>query len=107
MDLYAGYAQSGRYTRVDAMRRAADKAAKIHSLAKVSDPVPEPAPDNVVNIKKSDVAAKDRLAERQPPKMEGGAVSAEEPTVDVSSMSDEQWEGLPESTKRRLRGDIL
>ena len=107
MDLYVGYAQSGRYTRVDAMRRAADKAVKIHNLQRVSEIDPEPAPDNVVNIKKSDVAAKAKLAERQPPKMEGGAVSESEPTIDLNSMSDEEYGALPESTKRRLRGDIL
>jgi hypothetical protein len=108
MDLYVGYAQSGRYTRVDAMRKAADNAARIHGLDKIGTAdVPEPAPDNVVNIKKTDVATKAKMAERQPPRMEGGAAGKDEPRIDVNSMSDEQWEGLPESTKRRLRGDIL
>jgi hypothetical protein len=107
MDLYVGYAQSGRYTRVDAMRKAADNAVKIYGLNQVTDPEPEPAPDNVVNIKKTDVATKAKMAERQPPRMEAGTAGKEEPRVDVNSMSDEQYESLPESTKRRLRGDIL
>jgi hypothetical protein len=108
MDLYADFAQSGRYNRVDALRKASQMAAKLHGLDHSSTPeAATPTPDNVVNIKKSDVAAKAKLAERQPPKMEGGAVSAQEPTHDLGSMSDEQFEALPESTKRRLRGDIL
>jgi hypothetical protein len=105
MDLYVGYAQSGRYTRVDALRKASEKAVKIHGLDAVD--APQPSADNVVNIKKTDVASKARLAERQPPRMEGGAAGKEEPRVDVNSMSDEQYQALPESTKRRLRGDIL
>lgn len=107
MDLYLGYAQSGRYNRVDAMRKAAEKTVKIHGLTKVSEMASEDVPNNVVNIKKTDVASKAKIAERQPPRMEGGAAGKEEPRVDVNSMSDEQYEALPESTKRRLRGDIL
>jgi hypothetical protein len=106
MDLYVGYAQSGRYTRVDAMRRAADKAVKIHGLSKADEPAPETPPDNVVDIK-PDVAAKARIAEKQPPKKQSGGHEQEEPRVDVSSMPDEQFKALPESTKRRLRGDVL
>lgn len=105
MDLYVGYVQSGRYSRVDAMRKAADNSVKIHRLSKAD--APEPVPDNVVNMKKPDVASKAKLAERQPPRMEGGSAGKNEPRVDVNSMSDEQYEALPESTKQRLRGDIL
>lgn len=107
MDLYLGYAQSGRYNRIDAMRKAADKAVKLHNLQKAGVAAETAVPDNVVNIKKTDVATKAKAAERQPPRMEGGTVGKEEPRVDVMSMSDEQYEALPESTKRRLRGDIL
>ena len=107
MDLYVGFANSGRYTRTDAMRKAADKAVKIHDLQPAGATDVPPPPDNVVNINKPDIAAKAKLAERQPPKMQGGGAGKEEPRVDVNSMSDEQYSSLPESTKRRLRGDIL
>lgn len=105
MDLYLGYAQSGRYSRVDAMRKAADKAAQLHNLKKTGKE--EPLPDNVVNLKAPNIAEKAKVASSQPPRKESGASGKEEPRVDVMSMSDEQYQSLPESTKRRLRGDIL
>lgn len=107
MELYLGYAKSGRYSRVDAMRKAADKAVKIHGLQAVGDVPAQEPPDNVVSITKPDIASKAKMAERQPPKTQAGVSGKDEPTVDINSMSDEQYAALPESTKRRLRGDIL
>jgi len=110
MDLYVGYARSGQYTRVQALQRAADKAAKMHGLTATTAEVPndEPAPDNVVDIKPTDAKKKADVANAQPPAMESRAEGEnEEPRVDVNSMSDEEFDSLPESSKRRLRGDIL
>ena len=105
LDLYVGYAQSGIYTRVQALQRAADKAAKIHNLD-----VPyevEEVPDNVVDIKKPDVEKKAGIANAQPPVAESTSKDKEEPQRDFGSMSDEEFEALPESTKRRARGDFV
>jgi len=105
IDLYVGYAQSGRFTRVEALQRAAERAAKLHDLVKTGA---EEVPDNVVDIKRTDVKAKVDVANNQPPEIKGKAKGeSQEPITDVSSMSDEQFDALPESTKRRLRGDIL
>lgn len=107
MDLYVGYAKSGIYTRVQALQRAAAKAAKMHGLTPSSEP-PEEVPDNVVDIKPTDVKSKVAADKAQPPAMESAAEnSTEEPIKDFNSMSDEEFEALPESTKRRARGDFL
>ncbi len=106
LDLYVGYAKSGAYTRVQALQRAADKAAKIYGLSATSD-VTEETPDNVVDIKKPDGKKKAAVANAQPPAMENTGGGSEEPKIDVNSMSDEEFDALPESSKMRLRGDIL
>jgi len=101
LDLYVGYAKSGLYTRVQALQKAADNAAKIHAL-------PEPEPDNVITMKQPDTKKKIKAAKDQPPAMEGRAAEGEaEGHRDLNSMSDEEYEALPESTKRRMRGDFL
>jgi len=108
LDLYIGYARSGNYTKVQALQKAATQAAKIHDLKATSDVTEDSKPNNVVDIKKTDVAAKAKVDEAQPPAMEARADGAhEEPRTDVMSMSDEEFEAMPESTKRRMRGDIL
>lgn len=107
LDLYVGYAQSGRYTKTQALQRAADKAAKLYGF---TDVAPEPAPDltNIVDIKKTDPKAKAKAANEQPPAMESRAQGTnEEPRRDYKSMSDEEFDALPESTKKRARGDVL
>ena len=103
LDLYVGYAKSGLYTRPQALQKAAESAAKIYSLGATAE---EPAPDNVVRLKQPDIKKKAKAAGDQPPVMESTSVR-EEARRDISSMSDEEYAGLPESTKRRMRGDIL
>jgi hypothetical protein len=107
LDLYVGYARSGTYTRVESLQRAAAQAARIYGYTASSVVVPD-VPDNVVAIKPTDVPAKIAAAAKQPPNMEGRAPgSMEEPRVDINSMSDEEFDGLPESTKQRMRGDVV
>ena len=107
LDLYVGYAQSGRYTRVQALQRAAEQAARLHGLTAGGAPA-EPAPDNVVTMKKPNVKEKAKAASAQPPILETRAEGeSEAPRRNVQTMSDEEFEALPESTKRRMRGDVL
>lgn len=107
MDLYVGYVNTGRYSRADALQMAADKAVRIYGLEKAG--LAETAESNVVKLekKKTDVKKKARVAESQPPIKESGTAREDEPTVDIKSMPDEEFEALPEATKRRLRGDIV
>ncbi len=105
IDLYIGYAQSGKYSRVESLQRAADKAARMYSLEGANA---EPPPDNVVELKPVDVKKKAEIAENQPPELKGKAAGEDdEPKLNLQTMSDEQFDGLPESTKRRLRGDVV
>ena len=106
LDLYVGYAQSGRYSRVQALQRASAKAAKMYDLVATSVEV-EGVPDNVVDIKKPDVKKKAAVDNAQPPTMESNSENREEPKIDFKSMSDEEFDALPESTKMRARGDIM
>lgn len=103
LDLYVGYAKSGLYTRTQALRKAADSAAKIHALGGAAE---AGVPDNVVRLKQPDIKKKAKAANQQPPVMES-ATAREEIRRDVKSMSDEEYAALPESTKKKMRGDIL
>ncbi len=108
LDLYVGYARSGSYSKVQALQKAAATAAKIHGLEATSTPKKEPKSDNVVDIKPIDVKAKAKVDNDQPPVMAARAPGqSEEPALDIDSMSDEEFNAMPESTKRRARGDFL
>jgi hypothetical protein len=107
MELYVGYVSTGRYTKADALQMAADKSVRIYGLEKAGEETLTDKADNVVSIKKPDIEAKKEIAEKQPPIKDSGTHRDEEPKLDVSSMSDEEFSALPEATKRRMRGDIL
>ena len=107
LDLYVGYAKSGRYTSVAALQKASEVVAKIYDLDAPTEEIEEKTPDNVVKIKQPDVKKKTKMAEDQPPDLDSRAPgTSEEANVDVMAMPDDDFEALPESTKRRLRGDI-
>lgn len=107
MDLYVGYVNTGRYSRADALQMAADKAVRIHGLAKAETGLADDADEKVVKFekKKPDIQKKKQVADSQPPVKKG--TEREEPVIDVASMSDEEFAALPEATKRRLRGDVM
>jgi hypothetical protein len=109
LDLYVGYAKSGSYTSVQALQKAAKVVAKVYDLGAKDEVVEDKEPDNVVTLKQPDVKKKIKVAEDQPPELESRApgTSGAEPTIDVVNMPDDEFEALPESTKRRLRGDVL
>lgn len=104
LDLFVGYAQSGNYTRVEALQRSADKIARMYGFD-VESATP---PDNVVDLKPTNIKNKVQIASNQPPNMKGKAAGeAEQSNSRVMTMSDEEFDALPESAKRRMRGDIL
>lgn len=106
LDLYVGYAAQGM-NRADALQKAANRTVTLYGF---NEPQPEPEPDDpkkVVNIKRGDPKKKAALSKKQPPNMEGSAETEDIPKHDFSMMSDEEFDALPESTKRRARGDIL
>ena len=107
IDLFAGYASMGTMTRAAALRKAADKTARMYGYDKPAEPEAEPDPGKVVETKKVDPKKKASVAKQQPPALKGSAGLDNEGASDFSSMSDEEFEALPESKKRIARGDVL
>jgi hypothetical protein len=93
------------YSPAEAVRRAADAAIRVvrPELLAVAEapPVAKPRKTNV----KANVAA----ANAQPPKMDqgesGGKSSAE--MVDITKLTDDEFDALPEATRARMRGDLV
>ena len=66
-----------------------------------------PSVDEVAK-KRAQVSKKLKAAEAQPPELPGESSSVHgEKGLDVSNMTEEEFDALPEATLRRLRGDIL
>jgi len=107
MELYVGYASTGRYTKAEALQKAADKSVRMYDLKKAGEETLADKADNVVDIKKPDVKKKKEIADKQPPVKQSGVTRDDELSIDITSMSDEEFEALPEATKRRMRGDVL
>ena len=104
---------------VDALAKASDFVIRNHDL---SAPAPEeetstglagkaaPAKKSVdeVSKKRAEVAKKLDVASKQPPELPGESSSSHgEKAVDISTLSEEEFNALPEATLKRLRGDIF
>lgn len=58
--------------------------------------------------KRAEVSKKLKAADAQPPELQGeGTATRGEKALDLSSMTEEEFDALPEATLKRLRGDIL
>ena len=100
------------YDPVDALGKAVNFVVKDRGLDdKTPDESALAAPQQKVEQtakKKATVAKKLKAAESQPPELEGeGSSSRGENVVDFNSMSEDEFNALPEATLRRLRGDIV
>jgi hypothetical protein len=100
------------YEAVDALSKAVKYVVKDHDL----DQAQESAPSLAGKAQKSDELAKKRAqvsrklkaAEAQPPELPGESSSNPgEKGLDLSMMTEEEFDALPEATLKRLRGDIL
>jgi len=100
------------YEAVDALSKAVKYVVKDHDL----DQAQESAPSLAGKAKKSDELAKKRAqvsrklkaADAQPPELPGESSSNHgEKALDLSTMTEEEFDALPEATLKRLRGDIL
>ena len=100
------------YEAVDALSKAVKYVVKDHDL----DQAQESAPSLAGKAKKSDELAKKRAqvsrklkaADAQPPELPGESSSHHgEKALDLSTMTEEEFDALPEATLKRLRGDIL
>jgi len=97
----------------DALDKAAREVAKLYDLESNFE---KAADDEIARLaaeeksaapakKKVDVKKKVDQAGKQPPTMDEG--SAQEEQKSAASMTDAEFEALPESTKARMRGDIV
>lgn len=100
------------YEAVDALSKAVKYVVKDHDLEKPQ----ESAPSLAGKAQKTDELAKKRAqvnkklkaAEAQPPELPGEtSANHGEKGIDISTLTEEEFDALPEATLRRLRGDIL
>lgn len=105
------------YDGADAMHRAVKYVVSANNLAQTAAETPaQPEPTatktqsqvDEVAKKRSEVAKKLKTAEQQPPNLPGESSSAHgEQPLDISSMSEEEFDALPAATIARLRGDTF
>jgi len=94
-------------TMADALDKAAHEVAKLYDIPSNlqeadATPTPKPKPP----AKKANVAKKIAQANKQPAKMSEGSDGGELEKTALN-MNDAEFEALPESTKARMRGDIV
>jgi hypothetical protein len=104
LELQRGFIDRG-YTPAVALRRAAEYVAAVNGLKPEAEIQAAPKAAVVPLQKKPDIAKKIAAAEKQPPKQQGRN-SASEALVDLDSISEEEFDALPESKLRALRGDL-
>ncbi len=103
IELYTGMVAAGK-SPLAALDKALKYVVKEYNLVndEVEDDTPAP---------KKDVKDKVKAAKSQPPKMptkeEPKKKAVDPDEIDVANMDEDEWDALPESTKARLRGDIL
>jgi hypothetical protein len=104
------------FDAVDALSKAANFVLMTNNLV-----APEPATSTLdapaapkqktvdeVAKKRAEVSKKLKAAEAQPPELPGESSAARgEKAVDVATMSEDEFNALPDATIKRLRGDIL
>lgn len=113
--LHVGLQQQGMNT-VEALDKAVKYVLMGNNLLDLTSSEPEPAAlgqksaprvDEVAK-KRAEVSRKLKAAEAQPPEMPGESSSARgEKPMDILSMTEDEFNALPEATLKRLRGDIL
>lgn len=100
---------------VEALGKAANFVVKSYDLVESGDEAsalsgskaPAKRADEVAK-KRAEVSRKLRAADAQPPELPGeSSANRGEKGLDVASMSEDEFNALPEATLKRLRGDIV
>ncbi len=108
VSLQGGLLNSGQgYTPGEALLQAAQYVMG-DALSLDGEAEPEPAPAPAPKPKK-DVKKKVAAAQRAPADMSAGDSSstAGEGVIDIDRLSEKEFDALPESKKRELRGDVI
>ena len=104
------------YDAVDALTKAAKFVIKSYDLdsqpqaSGTLDAASAPKQQTVDEVakKRAEVGKKLKAAKAQPPELPGeSSASRGEKAMDISSMSEDEFNALPEATIKRLRGDII
>jgi len=100
------------YEAVDALSKAVKYVVKDHDLDQAQESVPSLAgkaqKTDELAKKRAQVSKKLKAADAQPPELPGESSSTHgEKALDLSTMTEEEFDALPEATLKRLRGDIL
>jgi hypothetical protein len=101
------------YEAVDALSRAVKYVVKDHGLDQPQESAPSLAGKaqktvDEVAKKRAQVSAKLRAAEAQPPELPGeSSANHGDKPLDISLLTEEEFDALPEATLKRLRGDLL
>ena len=109
-DLMGGWVRSGKYTPAQAMDKAVKTVAKLYDLggeAKQELQTEKPSLREKTSIKE-EVRKKTKAAAATPPAMDkAGEGVAKEIKVDINDLSEDEFDALPESKLRELRGDYF
>jgi len=93
---------------VAALSRAAKFVINENNLVDNSETGSTLGTTDEMSKKRAEVNKKLKAADAQPPEMGGeGAATRGEKALDLTSMTEEEFDALPEATLKRLRGDIL
>ena len=100
------------YDAVAALSRAVKYVVSDHGLDESQESAPSLAgkaqKTDELARKRAQVGKKLKAAEAQPPELPGESSSMHgERAIDLSAMTEEEFDALPEATLKRLRGDIL
>ena len=112
IDLRDAFSVQG-FDAVDALSKAANFVIKDHGLAEEAPQQSTltqsaaPVQDEVAK-KRAEVNKKLNAAKSQPPELPGESSAARgEKALDISTMTEDEFNALPEATIKRLRGDLL
>lgn len=105
LEIHQGLLSTGRYSAAQAIRKAAEMVAKANGLTPAGQQQAAPAPVTPARDTKPDITKKVAAAKAQPPKQVVGTKGDSTPAV--HEMSEDEFASLPESTLRKLRGDLV
>lgn len=95
---------------VAALSKAAKFVVREYSLDTAAPSLTAPPRNTVDEVakKRAEVSRKLKAADSQPPELPGeSSANRGEKIMDVNSMTEEEFNALPEATLRRLRGDVV
>lgn len=115
IDLRDAFITQG-FGAVEALGKAANFVVKSYDLVEPTatsstlgaDTAPAAKNVDEVTKKRRQVASKLKAAEAQPPELPGeSSANRGEKPLDITSMTEDEFNSLPDATLKRLRGDIL